>query len=158
EGLTNRAVRQAFYQAIDRPTLVEVMTQSLAPVADSWYPPDHPLRKDLEAFIPQFPYDLNRARQLLAEAGWARGGDGALVYQPSGERFEVQIMHRSGSGPEKEANILADGWKALGATVTFTALTQQQSNDAEYLAKRTGPYLTAPTGEGFADSRLHSSG
>jgi peptide/nickel transport system substrate-binding protein len=87
-----------------------------------------------------------------------RSGDGALVHQPSGERFEIQIMHRSGSGPEKEANIIADGWKSLGATVTFTALTQQQSNDAEYLGKRTGPYLTAPTGEGFSDSRLHSSG
>jgi ABC-type transport system substrate-binding protein len=81
-----------------------------------------------------------------------------LAHQGTGDRFDVELMIRSGSGPDKEANIIADGWKTLGAQVSFSPLTQQQANDAEYLAKRKGPYLTAPTGEAFYDSRLHSAG
>src|SRR5437870_6506331 len=69
EIATDRAVRQALYQAVDRQTMVEVMTQGLAPTADSWYPPTSGVRKELETAIPQFLYDPARARQLLGEVG-----------------------------------------------------------------------------------------
>ncbi len=156
-GLTNRGVRQAFYHAIDRKTLSEVMTQGFAPVADSWYRPNHPLRLDVESAIPQFPYDVNRAQQLLTEAGWVRGADGVLVYGPTGDRFETELLHRSGTGFEKEANIVADNWKSIGAQVTLQPLTQQLSSDRQYQATRPGGYITMPTGEGFYDKRTHSS-
>jgi peptide/nickel transport system substrate-binding protein len=156
-GLTNRTVRQAFYHAVDRKTLSEVMTQGFAPVADSWYRPNHPLRRDVENSIPQFPYDVNRAQQLLAEAGWTRGPDGVLVYGPTGDRFETEILHRSGPGFEKEASIVADNWKTVGAVIGLVPLTQQLSSDRQYQATRPGVYITMPTGEGFYDKRTHSS-
>jgi peptide/nickel transport system substrate-binding protein len=156
-GWTSREARQALYSAIDRKTFVDVMTQGVAVMADSWYAPNDPYRKDVEAFIPQFPYDLSRAQQLMARAGWTRGPDGILVHQLSGERFETEIMHRAGSGAEKEANIIADGWKAIGVQVAFAPLTAQTANDRELMSTRPGPYITSPTGPGFYDRRLHSS-
>src|SRR5207248_5649784 len=79
----NRPSRQALYHAIDRQTLTDVVSQGIAPIADSWYAPNDPVRNDVEPYIPQFPYDLNRAQQLLAQVGWVRGPDGSLVHQPS---------------------------------------------------------------------------
>jgi len=152
-----REVRQALYHAIDRQTFVDVMTQGVAVIADSWYAPNDRYRHDVEGYIPQFPYDLNRAQQLMGDAGWRRGADGILLHQPSGERFETEIMHRAGSGAEKEANIIADGWKAIGVQVSFAPLTAQTANDRELMSPRPGPYITSPTGPGFYDRRLHSS-
>jgi len=156
-GLTVRAVRQGLYSAIDRNLFSEVTTQGLAPVADSWYAPNDPVRKEIESSIPPFPFDLSRAQRLLADAGWVKGPDGILVNQTTGDRFETEIMHRPGSGPEKEANIVADGWKSVGVQVSFSALTPQNLNDTQHLATRSSVYITSPTGRGFSDNRLHSS-
>jgi peptide/nickel transport system substrate-binding protein len=152
----NRAARQGLYTAIDRQTLSEIITQGAAPIADSWYAPNDPVRKDVEPFIPQFRYDPARAQQLLAQAGWTKGSDGILVHQPSGERFEIEIMHRPDSGAVKEATIIADNWKAVGAQVGFNQLTPQTLSDRQMQATRPGPYITSPSGNNFYDHRLHS--
>ncbi|MBM2843583.1 MAG: hypothetical protein HW404_1420, partial [Anaerolineales bacterium] len=46
-GLSNREVRQAFYRAIDRDQIADVITGGLAPPADSWFFPNHPLRSQV---------------------------------------------------------------------------------------------------------------
>ncbi len=156
-GLTNVTVRQGFSHAIDRASMVEVMTQSLAPVADSWYPPNHGLRRDIEQSIPRFPYDLARAQQLVGQAGWARGSDGVLVHQPSGERFEVEIWANQGQGTDKEQKIVADGWKAVGAEVTPFVIPAARLGDREFESTHPGPLITNPSGSAFYEDRLHSS-
>src|SRR5439155_1363658 len=80
----------AFYHAMDRGMLADVLTAGLAPVADSWYRPTDPLRAPLQTSIPQYPHDPARAQQLLGPAGWARGPDGVLTPQPSGGRVAGQ--------------------------------------------------------------------
>ena len=157
EGFTNRAVRQALYHAIDRATFAEVFAGGVAPVADSWYSPSSPLRKDLEPNIPQFPYDLARAQQLLTQAGWVRGPDGALVYGESRERFETAIMAKATTGTERALNVIADGWKQVGVQTTFDILTRANQDDREYQSTRPGPYFTSPSGDNFYDNRLHTS-
>jgi len=165
-GFPNRTVRQAFYQAIDRDTLADVMAQGLAPSADSWYAPNDPVRKDVEAFIPQFPYNPLRASQLLEGEGWARGPDGApsagsgqvLVHRPSGERFQVEIQLRAGEDQLRAGSIIADGWQAIGARVDLEPLTPGTANDGQFIATRSGPALISPGGYNFYDRRLHSRG
>src|SRR5207245_6723138 len=56
-GLTNRTVRQALYQAIDRQALTDVLSGGVAAVADSWLPPTDSLHGELAASIPQFAFD-----------------------------------------------------------------------------------------------------
>ena len=155
-GFTVRTVLQAFYHAIDRPTLAEAMTQGLAPVADSWYAPNDPVRKDVEAYIPLFPYDLARAQQLLEQASWTRGSDGALIHRMTGERFEIEIQARQLTGIDKYLNVIADGWKTIGAQVGFEILAPALASDREHGATRPGPLITNPSGANFYDRRLHS--
>lgn len=156
-GLTTLTVRRAFAHAIDRSALVETLTHGLAPVADSWYPPNHALRRDLEPAIPKYPYDLARAQQLLSQTEWARGPDGVLVHQSSGERFEVEIWANQGQGTEKEMNIVADGWKAIGAQVIPFTIPAARLGDREYESTHPGPLITNPSGNAFYEERLHSS-
>jgi len=155
-AFTLRAVRQALYQAIDRHTLAEVVAGGVAPTADSWYSPSHPLRPQLESSIPQFPYDLSRARQLLAEAGWTPGPDGVLVNAETGERFETAIMSKRGTGAERALGAIADGWKQVGVQAEFDILTVANQDDREYQSRRPGPYFTSPSGINFYDNRLNS--
>lgn len=157
-GFTNRNVRQAMYQAIDRQTLADVMTQGFAPFADSWYAPNDPVRKDVEAFIPQLRYDLAAAIRMLESEGWTRGADGLLTNQGSGERFQTEIQLRPGDEAQRAAAIIADGWKAAGALVEFETLTPGVANDGQHLATRPGLGLISPGGYNFYDRRLHSMG
>lgn len=156
-GMTSRNVRAAFYHAIDRPTLAQLMAAGIAPVADSWFPPNDNLRPEVEAYIPQFPYDLTRAQQLLAQAGWVRGTDGLQVHQGTGDRLEIQIQGSAGPGTEKEMNAIADGWKAIGARVEFDLVPPARAGDAQYQATRPGPRITSPSADLYYQNRLHSA-
>jgi peptide/nickel transport system substrate-binding protein len=127
-------------------------------VADSWYAPNEQLRPPLEGSIPQFPYDLTRAQQLLAQAGWVRGSDGILVHQPSGERFEIEIWAKGGGAlDDRETAIVGDYWKPIGAQIILNPIPPARIDDAEYLALRPGPMLTQPPGDSFSRDRTLSS-
>jgi peptide/nickel transport system substrate-binding protein len=132
---TNRDVREALYRAVDKPAMAEVMTQGLSPVADSWFPPNHPLRPER---VPQFPLDLNRAQQLLNQAGWQRGSDGILVDRNTGERFEVEIWGQARAVDERVQAILADQWKALGVQASVQTIPTARADDREFEATRPG--------------------
>ena len=155
-GFVHAGVRQAFFGAIDRRTLVDVITQGAAPIADSYYQPTHELRPLVESAIPQFRTDLAAAQRLLAEQGWARGADGTLVHQSDGERFEILLYGSNSPFVEKEQNVIADGWKALGAQVNFHIIPTALGGDREYRSKLPGAGLNGAPSESFYTGRLHS--
>ena len=157
-GFTNRNVRQALYQALDRTTLTQVLTDGISPVADSWYHPNHPLRREVESAIPQFPYDPNRAQQLLAQEGWVRGSDGVLVHQQSGERFESEVWAQGSDLVQWAVAIIAD-WKTVGTQMTVNSVPAALAGGAgrEAQAKRPGPRVGAFSAETFTLYRAHSS-
>jgi peptide/nickel transport system substrate-binding protein len=153
-GLTNLEVRQALYSGIDRPTLVESVAQGLAPVADSWFAPNHALRAQVESAIPQYPYNVTRAQRLLAQAGWQKGPDGILVHSPSGERFELELLNQD-RAKELEQGIVADYWRQLGIQVSQQMVPNPRNRELE--AIRPGPIVTGPRAYDFPyNSRLHS--
>jgi peptide/nickel transport system substrate-binding protein len=157
DAMSNRLVRQALYQAIDRQAMAQVITEGLAPVADSWIPPAHPLRKEVESAIPQYPYDVGRAQQLLTESGWVRGSDGILVNQANGERFEFDLRNRPGSATERELVVIADYWKALGLATTITPPAPNLVSDRQWLATYPGVQVSRlETEDAFNTRRLHS--
>jgi peptide/nickel transport system substrate-binding protein len=156
-GFPNSLIRQAFYHAIDRPTLTEVLTRGLAAVADSHFPSDHPLRPEMEGWIPQFPYDLARAGQLLAQAGWSRGADGTLMHGASGERFQTELRSDPEGSKERLVNVIADGWKAIGAETSLNLVASAIAGDRELRAKRSGFNVITASGSAYYDrNRLHS--
>ncbi|MBM2809517.1 MAG: hypothetical protein HW416_276 [Chloroflexi bacterium] len=139
-GLPVRDVREALYRAIDRDGLAEIITRGLAPVADSWVSPGHPLRADVESAIPRFPHDPARAEALLARAGWTRGPDGLLT-QPSGERFIVEVWGQDRQPDLKEQPIIADQWKAVGVQSEIHTFPAASADDRRFEATRPGARL-----------------
>jgi peptide/nickel transport system substrate-binding protein len=66
--------------------------------------------------ITPLAHDLEKARQLLAEAGWKPGADGIL--QKNGERFSFTLITNNGNEVRRDIATLAqDGLKKLGIEV-----------------------------------------
>jgi peptide/nickel transport system substrate-binding protein len=157
-GLTQRPVRQALYQAIDRQALVEVVGQGLAPVADSWILPTDPLKSQLDSAVPRYPYDPAASARLLEQAGWVKGSDGVLVRQPDGERFESTLSVRPTTGADQDAPIITAGWKAIGANVGYYLIPAALASDRSYQAKAPLATLSATGLDSFEIiSVIHSS-
>jgi len=160
-AITNTLVRQGLYQAIDRTTMAEVLTQGLAPIADSWIPPDHELRPGVESAIPPFRYDPARAQQLLTQAGWLRGSDGVLVSNQTGESMDIVLRltqaQGASAGKEKEASIIRDNWQSVGARVQIDVVPPARVGDRQYEATVPGFSLTGNlTPERWYTTRTHS--
>jgi len=157
-GAPNLTVRRAMYMAIDRDLVASASSNGLAPVADnSWVSPTDPWRKQLESAIVPFPHDPARAQQMLAEAGWARGGDGVLVHQASGERFESKISARPTSGADKILALLADGWKALGVQMNIEVLSPALAADRRTLGTQPFGILSSMSNSPSNLPPIHSS-
>lgn len=142
-GFTQLPVRKAFLHAIDRATFADVMTHGLSPIADSWISPTDALRPEVEAAIPQFSYDPTQSQRLLAEAGWARGRDGVLIHNPSGERFKVELRGAQtyGAATERQLSVIGEGWKAIGADVELNIVPPARLDDREYQMLFPGTFL-----------------
>ncbi|MFO8041869.1 MAG: ABC transporter substrate-binding protein [Alkalispirochaeta sp.] len=95
---TNKAMRQAVNYAIDKEGLVDNVLQGTATVADSPIPPafDWAYNEDLDPY----PYDPERAQELIEEAGYAgeelvfyvtEGGSGMLDPVPMGTAIQADL-------------------------------------------------------------------
>src|SRR5688572_19210569 len=89
-------VRRALYHAIDRTLLIDVLQSGLVEPAHMVLAPGDPAFRPAEATVTRYPYDAARSLQLLAEAGWNRGGDGVLR-NVSGERFDLGVRVTEGT-------------------------------------------------------------
>jgi len=92
EKFKDKKVRQAITHAIDREAIVEHVMAGLGEVA---HVPESPLSWAYNPDVPKFEYDPEKAKQMLAEAGWKPGPDGILV--KDGERFSVEVKTNQGN-------------------------------------------------------------
>ena len=155
DGLTNLPVRQAFYHAIDRKSLADELTYGMSPVGDSWVAPTSALRSVLESSIPQYPYDPNRALQLLAGAGWVRSVDGTLVSRTTGERFATELRVAQ-PDEQKLMSAVAGQWTAIGAQVDEIVIPPAQANDREYSTLYGGGLFSTGSLQNLLDGRADS--
>lgn len=111
----DKRVRQAMTMLTNRDRLVqEVMLGYAVPATG----PFNPLSKQSSPNVWPWPYDPQRAKALLAEAGFTdRNGDGVLE-SPSGEPFEFKLTYPSGSANyEKMVLYLKDSFAAAGVAL-----------------------------------------
>ncbi len=109
--------RRALDYAIDRKTIAEQVYAGRATPA--WGPTSVGNTLYYHAKLQQYPYDLNRAQQLLAEAGYRKGTDD-LLRDPLGNIVEFTLSTNAGN-QDREAigNILRQDLTKLGIRVTF---------------------------------------
>ncbi len=117
--LDSREFRQALAYAIDRQGLVDV-TQRGHGMAGSpgMVPPDSPWYAP--AMEGMYPYDPDRARQLLEGLGYQAGADG--YYYRDGIPLQLEILTQTASGFKDVGQFIKGALEAVGIKVSLVVL------------------------------------
>jgi peptide/nickel transport system substrate-binding protein len=129
-----------------RPPIVVPLPLGLTTTADGPSPRADPALAMVEQRgYPKYPFDVSRAQQLLAEAGWTRGPDG-LLRSATEDRFSILVSATGvGNSPEaREALVLSDQWKAAGLDANPYLIDEDASNRDELRATVKGGSLRSP--------------
>lgn len=128
----DRRVRQAFAYALDKRQFIEGVRQGLAREATGPYKPGTWV---YNPNVKAYPYDLDRARRLLAEAGWTEtNADGLLV--KDGKPFTFTLLTNQGNDERKKiAEIIQASLREIGVGVEIKIL-EWASFIKEYVKKR----------------------
>ncbi len=113
---TDKRVRQAISYAINKEEIIDGVLLGLGKVATGPFKPGTwPYNPDVK----RYPYDPDKARQLLGEAGWRdSNGDGML--DRDGVSFEFEIITNQGNELRaKCAEIIQERLADIGITVTI---------------------------------------
>ena len=115
----DRRVRQALTHAIDRQAIVDTVLEGHAEVAHS---PSSPLFTWAHSDdVPKFPYDPERAKALLAEAGWLAGPDGLL--RQNGKTFSFELLSNEGNATRRDVSTIVQQYlRAVGIDVRVVQL------------------------------------
>jgi len=89
----DQRVRQAITYAINKEEIVEGVLLGLGLIATGPYKPDTPW---YNPEVRQYPYDVEKAKKLLTEAGW-KGSESEAVLQKDGKPFEFTILTNQGN-------------------------------------------------------------
>jgi peptide/nickel transport system substrate-binding protein len=128
----DKRVRQAFAHAINKRELIEGVRLGLGREATGPYKPG------TWAYNPNvrtYPYDMAKARELLAAAGWGtKNADGILV--KDGRPFEFVLRTNQGNDERRKvAEIVQASLKDLGVKVDIQVI-EWASFLKEYIKKR----------------------
>ena len=113
-------VRQALTYGIDRKGIMDAKLGSFGELAVSDFSPV--FRWAINTDLRPYPYDPERARQLLKTAGWQdSNGDGIL--DKDGVAFQFSMMYGVGNARRAyEATVIQENLKQLGIAVTMLPL------------------------------------
>ena len=105
-------VRRAMTMLINREELAQQLMSGLATVATG---PFHPLGDQADPAIEPWPYDPQRAKELLAEAGYRDIDNDSVLEGPGGEDFTFSLIYPSSSEFQKQmALYLKDAFARAG--------------------------------------------
>jgi peptide/nickel transport system substrate-binding protein len=144
-GLLDLRVRRALAHSTDKDALNDGLYGGEGVMSDTLIRPSVPFYQDVLRAITRYPFDLRRGEQLMAEAGYNRGGDGILV-NASGERLTPQLITASGASNSRQAAIQMDGWRRAGVEVTLEMWPPARNRDLELRAAFPGLQSTAGSG------------
>jgi peptide/nickel transport system substrate-binding protein len=115
----DKRVRQALTYGIDRAAILKTVALDKGLPAVSPISPflGWAYNKELEPY----PFDIKKAKALLAEVGWQAGTDGVL--RKDGKRLSFSISFDRGNPVREQTAIIAqEYWKALGAETKLEAM------------------------------------
>lgn len=133
---TNRQFRLAVAHAVDRESIIRNVFNGLAEPLSGPIPPGN--RIWYNEGITTYPYDLERAKQLLTEAGFVdRDGDG-VVEDPEGRKVSFRFWTNAGNKERiGSGTIISEDLRKIGLDVQFQALEFNMLVDA---IQKTGDY------------------
>lgn len=110
------AVRQALIYALDREAMVDEIQYGFAQVAIGTMPPLS-WAYNPDGIDMKYPYDVDKANQLLDEAGWTLGSDG--VRAKDGKKLEFTMYTNAGNNVREQYLVAAqEYWNEIGVKMT----------------------------------------
>jgi peptide/nickel transport system substrate-binding protein len=152
-GQLDPRVRRALALAIDRDGLNTGLFEGRGYTEASLVPPTVSYYREVDAAIAKYPYDVRRAEQTMAEAGYTRDRDGFYT-SSSGDRFRTDIRVTAGPEFERGQAILIDTWRQAGFEISGSILAAAEARDRQ--ARQTFPGM-ASRGGGYQESSLTST-
>lgn len=129
-------VRQAFMYALDRQSIVDNILLGFGEVAVGTHPSISPGYAP-DQITTKYTYDPERAKALLAEAGWTdTNGNG--VVDKDGQEMSFEFLYQSGSTTyDSMVAYMQDAWRAVGIeiqpqTLEFSALIEATTTNPTF--------------------------
>jgi peptide/nickel transport system substrate-binding protein len=156
--------RRAVADAIDRETIAASTLQGLATPLYGLVSPANKVWAASD--LPHPEYNLDRAKALLQEAGFALRGspEAPELYDPKGNRVEWTLIVPVENEPRKltaaviQEDLAKLGMKVQVAPLEFQALTERWTKSFDYDAMLLGVSLTDPEPSSYSNFLLSSSG
>jgi len=127
-ALLDLRVRRAIAHTLDRPGINEGVFDGIGFMSENFVPDTEPMYQELERVRVKYPFDPQRAGQLMGEAGFARDA-GGLFADSTGRRLRLDTIVSAGALAERWQAILADSWRRAGVDVYPSVLSQADSRD-----------------------------
>ena len=125
----NVKVRQALNLAVDKKAIIDVVYQGAGVTANSPLPPTI---WGYNANLPPSEYNIEKAKQLLAEAGYPNGFETELWVQP--------VVRASNPNPRRMSEIIQADWEKIGVKAKLVTYEW-----GDYLKRAKAGELTAGT-------------
>lgn len=132
EALSNVLVRQALQRAVDRQAILDALYAGRGNVENGIFP--HGLI-GYNPDLPEIPYDVEEAKALMAEAGYADGFSMELCYSSESSQTTKDLLE-----------IVAAQWAQIGVQASVVEV-----DSGSYTDQRAAGELDAYTGEWSAD-------
>lgn len=120
---SDKRVRQALSHLVNRDQIIKEVMKGLARPVNSPINFTQPFH---DASLPTVAYDIDKAKQLLTEAGWSDSdGDGVLDKMINGKKtpFAFYFMNPSGNKvTEQIALVVSESMRKVGINADITAL------------------------------------
>lgn len=129
--------RQAVACAIDRPTMINNIFRGLGQPQDSPISVQSPFYFPPREGLATYPYNLDRARQLLQEAGFRNSGNNEL-YDAQGNRVRFTLLTNAGNkireamGAQIANDLGKIGIKVDFQPIAFSALVAKLSDNFDW--------------------------
>ena len=134
-------VRRALLHAIDRDAMVQNLFRGEKVVSDMPLSRVRKIYKKALGSVTLYKYDPERAKKLLAEAGWKPGSDGILT-NAKGDRMEFEFRTTAERRDHEQAEaIIADYWKKIGMRTNIKNLPNRLLNSAENRNRWPGAFI-----------------
>jgi len=135
---SDKRFRQAISAAVDRTSIATTTLQGLATPAYGFVSPAN--RAWIDPSLPKVEYDLKRAEQLLADAGFVKRGsiEAPEMFDAKGNRVEFSLMFPAENEPRKlMAAVIQEDLAKLGIKMNVVPV---ESNKVGAIANDTYEY------------------
>ena len=110
------AVRRAMYHALDKETLIELIYYGVPRPTESYMPKESFYYKD---DLPAHEFSIEKANQILDEAGWERGSDG--VREKNGVKLAFTNSTTAGNHIREQAQqFFQETFREIGVEMTIS--------------------------------------